>query len=181
MVHTAGHGGVKLSRERQAKVPAYFRCEGGWYEEDCDANIPLLIFEQDIRQHGPQWLREALDKHPPAKSVMAYRPDEYERYTGHKVKLEESYVLRERAFRAAHANDWVVICAWGSWQPGVPKGMVGVCATIGEKRDPNVEHRCFLVDDAEYEARQGSFVIDLARHQQVEDFTKAEAATKRIA
>lgn len=31
-VSTAGHGGIKLSRERNAAVPAYMRAEGGWYE-----------------------------------------------------------------------------------------------------------------------------------------------------
>ena len=31
-VHTAGHGGFKLSHERNLKVPLYMRQTSGWYE-----------------------------------------------------------------------------------------------------------------------------------------------------
>ncbi len=31
-VSTASHGGIKLSRERNAAMPDYMRNEGGWYE-----------------------------------------------------------------------------------------------------------------------------------------------------
>jgi hypothetical protein len=42
-VSTAGHGGIKLSRERNAAVPAYLRREGGWYEEDCEWAIAAVV------------------------------------------------------------------------------------------------------------------------------------------
>lgn len=37
-VHTAGHGGFKLSAEFQHKMPPFMPATfpGGWYEEDCD-------------------------------------------------------------------------------------------------------------------------------------------------
>jgi hypothetical protein len=180
MVNTAGHGGFKLSRERNAKVPAYMRRDGGWYEEDCEVAIPLVVFEADIRAHGPEWLVTGLDKYPAAKTIANYWPDMYERYFGRKPTLEESHVLRERAFHAAHANDYVVVSAWGNWQDGVPKGMVGVFATLGESRQEPAwsAGKYFLVPDAEYEARHGAFVIDLTKHQEVECFT---GRTKRIA
>jgi hypothetical protein len=51
LVTTAGHGGIKLSPERQAQMPASCRqtpySEGGWYEEDCDALLPLYRFYAD--------------------------------------------------------------------------------------------------------------------------------------
>jgi hypothetical protein len=42
-VSTAGHGGVKLDRGRNAKVPKPARHPGGWYEEDCDVAIALYV------------------------------------------------------------------------------------------------------------------------------------------
>jgi len=51
-VSTAGHGGIKLSRGRMAKLPKAARATGfsrsGWFEEDCDWAIPAYAFE-DIR------------------------------------------------------------------------------------------------------------------------------------
>ena len=44
-VSTAGHGGIKLDRARNALVPEVFRKEGGWYEEDCDWAIPMYFLE----------------------------------------------------------------------------------------------------------------------------------------
>ena len=41
---TASHGGIKLDRKRNAKIPAVARIEGGWYEEDCAAVIPAHVF-----------------------------------------------------------------------------------------------------------------------------------------
>jgi hypothetical protein len=184
MVTTAGHGGVKLSRDRQAKIPDYMRCEGAWYEEDCECNIVFTVFLDELLADGspcPQWLKDGLIKHPPAATIANYWPDKYERYFNRKLAPEESHVLRERAFKVAHANDYCVLTAWGSWQDGVSEGFVGVFATLGEKRwpDPAYEQgKYFLVPQAEYDARQGTFVIDLSRHPQVEDFTDK---TKRVA
>ena len=36
-VHTASHGGIKLSDERLAQMPTDQRTSDGWYEEDCEA------------------------------------------------------------------------------------------------------------------------------------------------
>ena len=51
-VSTAGHGGIKLDRTRNAMIPADARRKGGWYEEDSDACIPLLYFADEIRETG---------------------------------------------------------------------------------------------------------------------------------
>lgn len=45
---TPSHGGIKLDRARNAKVPKGARSEGGWYEEDVEANIPWLVFFDEI-------------------------------------------------------------------------------------------------------------------------------------
>jgi hypothetical protein len=182
LVSTAGHGGIKLTAERNRQVPAYMRRDGGWYEEDCEASIPLVVFEALIRQHGPAWLVQSLDDYPPIKTVIGWYPDAAAKWLKRDILPEESMVLRERIFKAQHASDYVVVSAWGSWQEGVPEGMVGVFATLGESRQEPLwsQGRYFLVSDAEYQSRQGSFVIELDRHQEVADFTKLGTKTKRV-
>ncbi|MBT3812433.1 MAG: hypothetical protein HON51_05605 [Gammaproteobacteria bacterium] len=52
-VDTTGHGGVKVSDELNKKIPNWVR-EGtfgklgldGWYEEDCDWCIPVIVFSK---------------------------------------------------------------------------------------------------------------------------------------
>lgn len=44
-VSTAGHGGIKLDRKRNAMIPKAARRERGWYEEDCEAAIPMAAIE----------------------------------------------------------------------------------------------------------------------------------------
>lgn len=48
VVDTPSHGGIKLDRRRQAALPAEARREGGWYEEDADASIPLCAFYDEV-------------------------------------------------------------------------------------------------------------------------------------
>lgn len=45
LVHTAGHGGVKVDPERLALLPASVRkaSPGVWFEEDCEAALPLFF------------------------------------------------------------------------------------------------------------------------------------------
>lgn len=48
LVDTPSHGGIKLNRKRQAALPLEARREGGWYEEDADASIPLCAFYDEV-------------------------------------------------------------------------------------------------------------------------------------
>jgi hypothetical protein len=161
-VSTASHGGIKLDRDRNAKMPAYMRRDGGWYEEDCEWALVALKYP------------EAFD----AKSVEAahhtvknWMPGEYMQFTGNPLAVSESRALQEQKFHADHAADWVVIAACGDWKEGVPKGMVECLATIGGERGNGYgspAKRTFLVSGAEYETRERfGFVIDLAKHREV--------------
>ena len=81
--HTAGHGGIWLSPERNAQVPKRLRQETwmehglrGWYEEDSDAGIVALIFpaevfvgEHDVSQQKLQEICDVLDKEKPLRGV----------------------------------------------------------------------------------------------------------------
>ena len=158
VVDTASHGGFKLDKVRNASMPRPLRNKGGWYEEDCEwakvvLGLPQLFSENEVQNA--------------AVTLKNWFPDEYEALTGEQIPLSESSTKRERAFKEINLNNFVVRAAWGDWKAGVPKGMVGVLAT----RASDGVDKYFLVPQAEYALRQGSFVVDLTRHQQVPDFT----------
>ena len=49
--HTAGHGGLKLHKPLNDEIPAAFRNQEGWYEEDCEFAIPFYFLHGAIRDH----------------------------------------------------------------------------------------------------------------------------------
>jgi hypothetical protein len=59
-VSCAGHGGVKLDRARHARLPAGARKPGGWFEEDCEAAIPMLAFFDELQGKAGTATRESL-------------------------------------------------------------------------------------------------------------------------
>ena len=58
-VGTAGHGGIWLSDERLAQMPANEQSTDGWYEEDCEAVFPLRRFRMSYackaKPRGRRW------------------------------------------------------------------------------------------------------------------------------
>lgn len=152
-ITTGGHGGLKLNREFNAKIPLIFRRKGGWYEEDCEWAIVALLFPEFF----PNQAEHALT------IVKNTWPNEYMNWSGKTVTLEESYELRRQHFHAVNASNFVVRTAWGDWHSNVPTGMVGVYA---RKADPK-EEGYFLVPVDEYgdADKPFGFVIDLEKHQ----------------
>lgn len=76
----------------------------------------------------------------------------------------------ERRWLSDHANDWVVVSAFGSWLKTIPVGYVGVAAIQASELPPGrrtgIERRWFLVPEQEYAARGDAyFLVDLNRHQ----------------
>lgn len=61
-VSTASHGGIKVSDELLAKMPAEFRTTpysgGGWFEEDCDWALVAVCFPYAFH---PNQVAEARD------------------------------------------------------------------------------------------------------------------------
>lgn len=61
-VSTASHGGIWLSPERYARVPASLQAvarqyaDAPWFEEDCDVTIVGAIFAEDLRAIEPQFV-----------------------------------------------------------------------------------------------------------------------------
>jgi hypothetical protein len=48
LYHTPGHGGTKVVKKLNDRIPAGFRNEDGWYEEDVDSHIPFYFFHKEI-------------------------------------------------------------------------------------------------------------------------------------
>jgi len=166
-VTTASHGGIRLSRERNDRMPGCFRnrnneTRAGWYEEDCEWAMCALVFAEEFKQAtGDDGIAEEA-----RKTVRTWFPDEYEIFSGETLRPEDSHIRGQQVFHAEHANDLVVVSAVGDWHENVPTGMVGVIATVGGSRRPGVERRQFLVPETEYQQRnRHGFVIDPDRHE----------------
>ncbi|MBY3265257.1 hypothetical protein HFO15_27010 [Rhizobium laguerreae] len=149
---TAGHGGFKLSNERNGKIHVMFRCAGGWYEEDAAWAAVALAYPE----HFTGYERKSADR-----TIRDFLPDAWESIFGHLLAPGESHEKDRRAFEREHAGDWIVISALRSdHQPG----MTEVIATIGGVRAVHAEERRFFVPSDEYEVGRFGFVIDTARH-----------------
>lgn len=58
---TARHGGIKLSRERNAAIPRPLRRASGWYEVDCEIHI-VAVFHPELfagEGRGPEEVKSA--------------------------------------------------------------------------------------------------------------------------
>lgn len=80
-VHTAGHGGIKLSAQRNRLVPDYLRCDRGWYEEDCDWAIVAVVFPEPFRVLKPWQVEKGKSHYDYAvESMQRWHPEEYARF-----------------------------------------------------------------------------------------------------
>lgn len=159
-VMTAGHGGVKLSPERNDQIPVPYRNSNAWYEEDCEWAIPGMIFRDDFvnqDENRRDEVSEAIDT-----TCKNWYPDFFMMMTGIELTAEDSITLAEIEFKAANINNFVVYSAFGEWDERVPTGMVG-CYT---RRASDGTERKFLVTKAEYDTRTNKFVIDTDRHEE---------------
>ncbi|MCP1757790.1 DUF7007 domain-containing protein [Bradyrhizobium elkanii] len=160
-VSTAGHGGIKLSRERNAAVPAYMRAEGGWYEEDCQWSIAAVVhpigFTRTIKIEGKPDRTEMEIAH---ETLRNWFPDWFETFCGVRIEPGQSIVRDQQIFDRNNRSNYVVTAAWGDWAHWVPEGKVGVIA----KRNSDHTEKWFLVDKAIYGQK---FVIDLTRDTEI--------------
>jgi hypothetical protein len=154
---TAGHGGFKLSGERNSVVHPSLRSDSGFYEEDSEGAIVALTFPSLFTTYE----RKCADQ-----TIRNSWPDAWEAVHGRVLSAGESMEKDRRAFEKQHAGSWIVISAILSDQH---PGMTEVIATVGGSRQFSCEERRFLVANDEYRARaRFGFVIDEARHQAYE-------------
>jgi len=164
---TAGHGGLKISKELNARVPDYFKGDSlkdaGWYEEDVDASIVIVAFPEKF----------SADQFEQAKAALKrWRPLQYELFFGETLEPGESKIKDQWQFNIDHENDFITISASGDWADWVPENYVGVTASRGGRRADWKVHgevRCYLVPKWEYAGEHPfGFVIDESRHERVE-------------
>lgn len=154
-VHTASHGGIILSQERQAAMPAALRLADPFYEEDVDWCLAIVAFEAEYRASGRRCAALLADN--ARSSLRAWHPDRFTAYTGEAVPEDASPVLQRRAAYTALIGEFVVTSASGDWADWVPKGKVGVVArrvtgvdALGFARYANGETIQGLVDKDAY-------------------------------
>jgi hypothetical protein len=148
---TAGHGGFKVSAALNQQIPDYMRAadgyadgNAGWYEEDCAWSLVVTIFPERFEETTVISAKETLRNTYPAQ---------YERFYGVTLKPGESHNRDSEVFHAEHANDYLVLSAFGDWHKDVAKGFVGVFAGKGGRTKQGHypdQTKWFLVPDAEY-------------------------------
>jgi len=165
---TCAHGGFGLAPDRFAAMPpplqacASFEVQPGqraWFEEDVDWCAVVLaypaLFSPDERQCADSTLRN-------------WRHVQWEALHGRSLADGESVSKDRRRFFERHRHDWLAIAAYGAGTPGVPAGMVRVCATRGGLRGEAAPLSYWLVDQAVYRSAGIAFVIDPQRHTRVD-------------
>jgi len=137
----AGHGGFKLSATRLAQVhPALSHIgTNGWFEEDCEWAVVGVTFPELFSYSS---VEQAIS------TLKNYWPGAWARFSGEAVALEDSYALRQQAFRDATADRWVAVAA-----RGLVDGTVLVWAYLGGRRTAGGEERQFTVSKDDYAAR----------------------------
>lgn len=87
-VSCAGHGGIGLSRERNALIPAPLRDANGWYEEDCEYNIVVATFPREFQRGGNTfWTKKSeheVEQYALGR-LLEYFPEGYEKATGEEI------------------------------------------------------------------------------------------------
>lgn len=164
---TAGHGGFKLSGNRNAQVHPMLRSQDGWYEEDSAWAAVAVAFPD---------LFTGFEQRCAVRTLKDWEPDAWETIFGTRLAPGESHTKDRRAFEQQHANDWIVISALRSDHHA---GMTEVIATRGGRRDHGVEERRFLVPSADYKAGCFGFVIDETRHAVYEGPSSFASWTRR--
>lgn len=152
VVSTPSHGGVKLDRARNALVHEAWRGKGGWYEEDLWANVPIFTFPDlpwPCEPKGAAALKESA-----ARTLKDWYPDEYTAATGEVLTEADSRELRDRAFKAATAGNFLPTTAYGAFHPSVPAGYVGVLGV----RASDGASAAFLLPEDKYEG--GHTILD---------------------
>lgn len=99
---TAGHGGFRLSSERNAAIHPLLRAHDGFYEEDAAWAIVALAFP-DLFTRCELGIAD--------QTVRDSWPDAWETMFGRSLEPGQSREKDARAFARAHACDWVVISA----------------------------------------------------------------------
>ena len=164
-VGTAGHGGVKLSPERNRKIPPALRNASGWYEEDCESYIPMMIHAEAFARDGRSVDETYLTAR---KGVVNWFPDEYEQAFDVVLPVGASFIKDQHSWHDLHKDDDVAISAIMA-----EDGMVKVSVRRGGRAGSPDSDREILVSKEDYDNDEfshplglyrGSFVVDPSKN-----------------
>ena len=146
-VSTPGHGGVKLSRERNRSIPSALRNSSGWYEEDVEAGIVAWYHPDACPQKG-----QSTDEVAAAgkATIMRWMPEEYEAATGEVIPPGVSYIKDEKTWLREHADKEIAVSAVTMPDRA---GYVAVTVCRGGRLGASPE-RVVAVPKDEYEAKR---------------------------
>lgn len=152
---TASHGGFHLTVERNRKVHAMLRANGGYYEEDCHWAAVALTFPE---------LFTDFENACAQRTIRDWYPDAWEAIHNKVLEPGQSSKKDEVAFYERHVDDWIAVSAIRSeHQPGFTE----VVAALGGDRAGARGTRRYIVPSHEYGIDGGrfGFVIDVARYR----------------
>lgn len=151
VIGTPGHGGVKLSRNRNREVDPAWRAEAGWYEQDEAVAIAVVShpdgFAEDevkaahqrARCWRPEQYMAVVGADPERYGITDYRP----------VQPGESHVWDEAVFfRANHEDVEVFVAAVSSDRPGFIE--VKLAAVDAEGKSDRERRRSVVMSSDEY-------------------------------
>jgi hypothetical protein len=172
-VSTAGHGGVKLSPERNRAIPVALRVSSGWYEEDCEAGIAVMYHPEGF-PNGSDDMDTIRDR--ARQSVIDWFPGKYETAFGVELDTGVSHQKDQWTWGQLHADDESVISARG-FGDDLPEGMVAVTVARGGRLGSGNadDERVLLVPGEDYDddankhplgKHHGSFVVDPSKDYQ---------------
>lgn len=166
---TPSHGGVKLTPQRNKEIPPALRNSSGWYEEDCEVNIPMRYFPAEFAAQPhlrDRWTAERMAESA-EQSIKDWFPVKWERANGRKLEAGESRENDRLLWAEAHKSDFVVTSARTA---DSDPDLVRVTA----KRAIDEATAEYLIPKAEYEARRdgdrgrdGRFAVDPSRHRRL--------------
>ncbi|WP_271983580.1 DUF7007 domain-containing protein [Pseudoclavibacter terrae] len=161
-VDTDGHGGVKLSPERNRKIPDAWRSKGGWHEEDCEHYFVRATFPEAFVRDEATAMTTQVDAE---ERIRYWFPDQWEAETGEAILPGQSAERDRQLARAAAAGDFVARGAW-------PADDDMVC--VSARRESTGEERQFLVPKSEYSDR-GDLGFVVADPDAYEEHSVADA------
>jgi hypothetical protein len=153
-VGCAGHGGMKLSDERNRAIPTPLRNTNGWYEEDCEVSI-VGMYHPEAFDH---FMKDATDddkRDSFAKSVKAWFPETYEAATGEEIPFGVSSEKDEKDYYAKNAGK-TFLYSTGARESKEFPGYVNVTTGVGNGPGADRFATKHLVPLDAYNAAQGA-------------------------
>jgi len=152
---TPSHGGYKIPAKLNKLIPSYMRKTNGWYEEDCEWSIPVIVLGKYFNDYT-----YAKSYGNAVNTFKNWFWEAYEAYFHIELREGESYSKDEHIWREKHKNDLIVVAASRELDSDLVE-----CHVVRGGRDErgnyaSNERYIYLVPEDEYEVGRFGFVIE---------------------